>query len=153
MAIWWKVAAGIGATLALTQSPHAITAILDATSPAAAQRAWARTFLHEAGLPRTPCNLGAVIAWEQAEGGNWNNSAAHNPLNTTMPERGSSSINSAGVQSYPSWRKGLTATVATLNNGNYPRVIAALQAGTNASAAADAVAASPWGTQPFQASC
>ena len=62
-------------------------------------------------------------------------------------------MNSAGVQAYPSWRSGFTATLATLGNGRYGPVLSALSAGTSARAVADAVAASPWGTAWFQADC
>jgi hypothetical protein len=152
------VAAGL--LLALTSShPGA------AASPATTARAvspsgatytpssWAAALLSAGGWPQTRCNLAAVTAWEQAEGGNWQNTAQFNPLDTTMPEPGSWGINSAGVQAYPSWRAGFTATLATLGNGNYGPILSALSSGASAQAVADAVAASPWGTSGFQASC
>jgi hypothetical protein len=114
---------------------------------------WAAALLTAAGWPRTACNLSAVTAWEQAEGGNWANSARFNPLNTTQPEPGSYPVNSVGVQAYPSWRSGFAATLATLGNGHYPAILSALSGGTSAQAVADAVAASPWGTARFQANC
>ena len=114
---------------------------------------WAAALLSAGGWPQTRCNLSAVTGWEQAEGGNWQNAARFNPLDTTMPEPGSSVMNSAGVQAYPSWQAGFTATLATLGNGNYGPVLSALSSGGNAQAVADAVAASPWGTSPFQAAC
>ncbi|MGO8683916.1 MAG: hypothetical protein ACLQUT_04985 [Thermoleophilia bacterium] len=110
---------------------------------------WAGAFMRVAQLTDTPSNLAAITAWEMAEGGNWNNSATFNPLNTTLPEPGSTSMNWVGVQAYTSWARGFQATVATLYNGNYTAIIAALKAGTSAQAVADAVAASPWGTQQF----
>ena len=70
-----------------------------------------------------------------------------------MPEPGSWVINSAGVRAYPSWQAGFTATLATLGNGNYGPIVSALRSGSSAQAVADAVAASPWGTSPFQAAC
>ena len=114
---------------------------------------WAAALLTAGGWPQTACNLSAVTAWERAEGGHWANSARFNPLNTTQPEPGSWSMNSAGVQAYPSWRSGFAATLATLGNGHYPAILSALSAGTSAGAVADAVAASPWGTAWFQANC
>jgi hypothetical protein len=95
----------------------------------------------------------AILTWEAAEGGNWNNTAAYNPLNTTMPEPGSAAMNSVGVRAYTSWGQGLRATVDTLNNGNYPGILAALAAGNDAQSVANAVGASPWGTGYFSASC
>lgn len=116
-------------------------------------QSFARAVLRAEDLPRTACNVGALEAWEAAEGGHWNNTAAFNPLNTTLPEPGSSPMNSVGVQSYTSWAEGLRATVDTLNNGNYPGILAALSAGNDAQAVADAVGASPWGTGYFTAGC
>src|SRR5262249_45277831 len=115
---------------------------------------WARAFLRASGAPRSACNIGAVLAWEGAEGGHWGNPARYNPLNTARDLRGSSLMpgpNPAGVRAYRSWDQGLRATVATLHNGHYGAVLAALRAGNDAQAVADAVAASPWGTRPFGA--
>ena len=122
---------------------------------------WAAALLSAGGWPQTRCNLSAVTAWEQAEGGNWQNSAAYNPLNTTYDDNGrweaqglvTATINSAGVRAYNSWQTGFTATLTVLGNGLYGPILAALSSGGNAQAVADAVAASPWGTSPFQASC
>ncbi len=111
---------------------------------------WARALLAAGGWPVTGCNVGAVQAWEKAEN---SNPAWFNPLDTTQREPGSSPVNSVGVQAYSSWRDGFAATLATLHNGRYPAVLAALAAGSNAQAVADAVAASPWGTQPFRVGC
>lgn len=122
---------------------------------------WAAALLSAGGWPQTQCNLSAVTAWEQAEGGNWANGAAYNPLNTTYDANGTweakglvtATINGPGVRAYNSWRTGFTATLATLGNGNYGPVVSALAAGTGAQAVASAVAASPWGTAPFTAAC
>jgi peptidoglycan hydrolase CwlO-like protein len=110
---------------------------------------WAQALLQDLGMPVTSANLAAVTAWEMAEGGHWHNSAHYNPLNTTMREPGATSMNSVGVKSYTSWAQGFTATIATLHDGYYADILAALQNGTDAQAVADAVAASPWGTQAF----
>jgi hypothetical protein len=114
---------------------------------------WAVALLSAGGWPQSGCNLGAIEAWERAEGGNWANTAAYNPLNTTQRESGSWSINSVSVQAYTSWAEGFRATLTTLGNGDYGGILSALSAGTSAQAVADAVAASPWGTGQFQASC
>ena len=111
---------------------------------------WAPAFLRLAGLPRTPCDRAAVVAWIGAEG---SNPAWHNLLDSTLPEPGSRPVNLVGVQAYTSWRQGLRANADTIRNGYYPGVLAALEAGGDAQAVADAVAQSPWGTQPFSASC
>ncbi len=114
---------------------------------------WAAALLSAGGWPQTSCNLGAITAWEAAEGGNWENSAAYNPLDTTMPEPDSWSMNSVNVQAYTSWQEGFQATLTTLGNGDYGGILSALSAGNSAQAVADAVAASPWGTGSFNATC
>lgn len=113
-------------------------------------QSWAVAFLSSASLPGTRCDGIAVVAWIGAEGSKprW-----HNPLDSTMPESGSSPVNSVGVQSYVSWRQGLRASAATIRNGLYPGILAALRAGNDAQAVANAVASSPWGTQAFFAEC
>lgn len=116
-------------------------------------RSWAAALLSSGGWPQSGCNLAAVTGWEAAEGGNWGNSARFNPLDTTQAEPGSWSINSVNVMAYPSWAGGFTATLSTLRNGRYSGILAALQSGDDAQAVADAVAASPWGTGPFNAGC
>jgi hypothetical protein len=116
-------------------------------------QSWAAALMSAGGWPQTTCNLGAITAWEAAEGGNWENSAAANPLDTTQPEPGSWSINSAAVQAYPSWAEGFRATLTTLGYAPYGGIRSALSAGNSAQAVADAVAASPWGTGPFTAPC
>lgn len=107
---------------------------------------WARELLARMRLPATSSNVDAIVAWEAAEGGHWLNTARYNPLNTTQREPGSTSMNSVGVQAYTSWDQGFSATIATLRNGNYSGILAALQRGDNAAGVVAAVVASPWGT-------
>lgn len=90
---------------------------------------FATSLLASLGVPVTESNAAAIIAWAKAEGGNWNNSAKFNPLNTTQRMPGSSAMNSVGVQSYSSWAEGLAATVKTLNNGRYGDILNALKTG------------------------
>ncbi|MGO8683738.1 MAG: coiled-coil domain-containing protein [Thermoleophilia bacterium] len=143
------------AAAAAARSEQAAQAPLPAnSSPGGASgdytpQTWAQALLRDAHLPTTTANLSAIVAWEMAEGGNWYNGARYNPLDTTMPEPGASDMNAVGVKAYASWSEGLTATIATLENGDYANIIAALRAGQNAAAVAAAVAVSPWGTQPF----
>jgi hypothetical protein len=114
---------------------------------------WASALLSAGGWPQTACNLGAIQAWEAAEGGNWENTAQYNPLDTTQYEQGSQTMNSAGVRAYTSWQEGFAATLTTLGYPAYSGVRDALSAGNNAQSVADAVAGSPWGTGPFTATC
>jgi len=113
------------------------------------QLTWAKALLKALNAPLTTQNLAAIVAWEMAEGGHWNNSAHYNPLNTTWTMPGSTSMNSVGVKAYVSWQQGFKATLKTLHNGYYDGILRALRRGDNAQAVADAVADSPWGTHAF----
>lgn len=111
---------------------------------------WAVAFLQGLGMPTSGSNIEFVMSWEEAEGGNWGNNARYNPLNTTQPGYGGTGINSVGVQAYPSWSAGLQANIQVIKNGYYNQILGLLRQG-NASPQdmANAVANSPWGTQPF----
>jgi hypothetical protein len=108
----------------------------------ASPQQFAAAVLHGIGAPVTAANLHALLAWQRAEGG----SARFNPFNTTQPARGATNYNSIGVRNYTSYQQGLQATIATLKNGHYGGVLAALHQGRNPLAVAAAVGASPWGT-------
>jgi len=94
--------------------------------------------------PTSPENLTALKAWAQAEGGE----ARWNPFNTKEPWPGATLYNheGIGVKNYPNMVAGVKATVATLQNGLYPNILAALKKGNNPYDVAHAIAASPWGT-------
>ncbi len=109
---------------------------------AASRRQFAHDVLTALGAPQTAENVRAIVAWAQAEG----TAAAHNPLATTEAAPNTTNFNSAGVKNYPSYTEGVQATVATLLNGRYPNILAALADGSSAQAVAQAVAQSPWGT-------
>lgn len=95
------------------------------------QASFARALLQGLGAPLTKANVASMVQWENKEGGNWSNTAAYNPLNTTRSMPGSSSIpgNSAGVQAYTSWSQGLNATIATLQQPAYTDVVSAFRSG------------------------
>ena len=95
-------------------------------------------------MPITTENVRAIKAWEQAEG-----TAAHfNPLATTQGGfAGETQFNSVGVKNYvdvPGRHRRQRAR--SIQNGLYTNILAALRAGNNADAVADAIRASPWGT-------
>jgi hypothetical protein len=103
--------------------------------------------LSHISAPHSVQNLQACNAWEVAEGG----SAAHNPWNTTQWEPGATSYNTFGnppmhVWNYPSESVGVQATVRTLLNGHYPRIVREFSGGQNGLGVCQAVDASPWGT-------
>jgi hypothetical protein len=104
---------------------------------------WARDFLSKLGMPITSENVKAVSAWEQAEG----TKASFNPLATTQSGfSGETRFNSVGVKNYAAYQDGIDANVHALTNGRYPNILAALQAGNDATAVAQAIKDSPWGT-------
>ena len=103
---------------------------------------WQVQILHGLGAPVTQANLTFLNAWTKAEGG----SASNNPFNTTQQAPGASTYNSVGVRNYGSPQQGITATIQTLTNGKYGNILSALKQGTDARAAATALANSPWGT-------
>lgn len=110
---------------------------------------WANAFLGALGMPDTKTNVTNIVGWEAAEGGNWNNSAKYNPLNTEQPAPGSKSMGGGSkVQSYTSWQEGLDATVATIQQpGNgYPQILADLNTSQPWMDFSNAVSSSNWGT-------
>ena len=91
---------------------------------------WATALLTALGAPTNAANTNSVVTWESREGGNWNNTAKYNPLNTSYKMPGSASMGGgSNVQAYASWQQGLQATVDTLNNGKYTDIMTALKAG------------------------
>ncbi len=104
---------------------------------------WARDFLSKLGMPITSENVKAVTAWEQAEG----TKASFNPLATTQSGfSGETRFNSVGVKNYATYQDGIDANVHALTNGRYTNILSALQAGNDATAVAQAIKDSPWGT-------
>lgn len=112
-------------------------------------RPFAAAFLRAAGVPASRCDLALVAAWTRAENTppSW-----RNPLATTRRAPGSRSVNSAGVQAYPSWTEAVAATAATIRSGPYQGILSALSA-SDGQRTADAVSRSPWGTERFEVSC
>lgn len=102
-------------------------------------------FLQGVGAPVNAVTLQWARNWNAQEG-----STAHNNLfNTTLPSGGSTSINSANVQSYSTAQIGVQANINTiLHTGGgktYAALVQALRAG-NTTAASQALVNSPWGT-------
>jgi hypothetical protein len=98
------------------------------------QSGWAQALLKALGDPTTSANIKSIEHWEQLEGGNWQNTAKYNPLDTTYQLPGSTNMGGStaganGVQAYTSWSQGLQATVDTLKNGSYNDILAALKSG------------------------
>ncbi len=106
---------------------------------------WAKDFLTKGGYPVTPQNIAAINAWARAEGGFNNN----NPLNTTGGYGfASHDINSVGVKYFNNYGDSIAANLNALseNHPGYDAIRAALMAGNDPHAVANAVGNSPWGT-------
>lgn len=111
---------------------------------------WARSLLAADSLPQTSCNVNAVLEWEAREGGGFGNQAAYNPLNLNPPANaGWPGYHAIGAWAFPDAATGLRYTVATLNNGNYGGILAALRAGDDAQRVCDAIMASPWAASHY----
>ena len=121
-----------------------------ATPAAETPLIFATSLLAMMGWPQTQSNIDAMVAWEAAEGGAWENTAACNPLNTTQPEPGSRSAGTSqsSIQAYTSWAQGLRATAATLsqNQRGYAGIRQAFSSGNAASLLPQALNNSAWGT-------
>jgi hypothetical protein len=154
-----KLAAAFGIALAISSGlkqhhHHGRGIVADLTSAGSSNLSsrdgWARALLRADHLPRTSCNLNAVVTWELHEGGGFGNQAAYNPLNVN-PGAGAGwpGYNATGAWAFPDSRTGLHYTVMTLNNGNYGPILSALRAGDNAQAVMNAIQASPWAASHY----
>lgn len=113
------------------------------------QKEWASSLLSALGAPASDSNVSALLTWSRFEGGHWKNSAAYNPLNTTLDKPGASSMNSVGVKRYTSWEQGINATVSTLlgnrsKERGYSAIVDALRSDAGVSAVLGAVNQSAW---------
>jgi hypothetical protein len=112
----------------------------------AEKAAFAAAVLQKVGIKPSADSISKLVAWANAEGGNWNNTARYNPLNTTLALPGAGNTGAQGnIKVYRSWTQGIEATAKTLTSGPYGGILAALKSGTGAQFEA-AVNASPWGT-------
>lgn len=107
---------------------------------------FAVALLGKLGIAPTRGAVQAMVGWERAEGGHWNNTARYNPLNTTLNLPGSGDTGTQGnISVYRSPRQGLKATAETLRSGSYKQILAGLRAG-DPNQVAQAIGSSPWGT-------
>jgi hypothetical protein len=115
-------------------------------------RDFAIALLSGLGLPLTQNNLQALIAFQAQEGGFMHNTANYNPLNSTLPYKGSTvakGFSTPAIQAYTDWPSGLQATINTLKNGLYNNILAALQASSAPDTTLQAVKNSPFGWYYF----
>lgn len=100
------------------------------------ETAFIKAVLTDLHAPATDANVASVTAWVRHET-SWPSAAANNPLDSTLPEPGSTNFNTIvlanggviHVQNYPDAAEGAAATAATIANGSYPHIIAGLDDG------------------------
>lgn len=103
---------------------------------------FARDVLKVGGFPPSLNNYVTLVAWMEAEG----TKAKFNPLATTHPSKGATDFNTTHVKNYATWDSGVKATVDTLNNGNYTRILKDLHQSAAAQITLHEVTVSLWGT-------
>lgn len=122
----------------------------------AGEATWAADLLAVLGAPASSLadpRIAFLAAQEQEEGnqpGTATYKREHNPLSTSLAEPGSTSINSSGVQAYPSFAEGLEATASTLRQPSDASYLKALTTpGETLAGLEKGLAASSWaGTAP-----
>lgn len=114
---------------------------------------WKAALDADIGAPETPSLDAFENTWFDVEHGatgltgGYDQGGRDNPFDTTVPEPGSSSYNSVGVQNYPSYTEGARATAQTLEEPAYSQLLADMRSGrANLSELEDAENASPWGS-------
>ena len=75
--------------------------------------------------------------------------AAFNPEDTEEPEPGATSYNPQGVRNYPTLGVGLAAFRSTITEGVYPKIVAMLHAGDDASRVLACSEWDTWAGQPI----
>jgi len=117
---------------------------------------WESQILRALGAPTSANNINTLDTWVQAEGGY----AANNPFNTTVQSGYSGDTwyntfydkNGGGpyhVLNFGSWQAGLTATVNTLNQGNFSSIKSALVQDVPTSQIGSIITSSGWGTSSW----
>jgi hypothetical protein len=108
------------------------------TGESEAESAWITSFLSALGAPASAADVASVTDWITHEG-TYGTGATNNPLNTAEPGYGSTSVfNSIGVRNYPTEADGISATVATLEKGDYPDILSLLRSGAGLKSGASA---------------
>jgi hypothetical protein len=103
---------------------------------------WIKTLLTALGAPLTTANINSISSWVTIEQGSATTGGSNNPLNTTQPASGATSINSKGVKAYKTAAEGIAATVATIQQ--YPQILAALKSGKGLCGSSLASSFSEW---------
>ena len=92
----------------------------------------------------TPTNVAFGVAWASYE----DTQAKNNIWATTEPWKDATEFNSVGVKNYATWENGVNATVATLKNGYYAKILFALRYDEDILDLLEGLTNSPWGSHP-----
>jgi hypothetical protein len=108
---------------------------------------FAEALLGRLGVPVSPNNVAAIVAFEAWEAGHMNNTARFNPMNTHRDMPGATQAPGllAGTRAYASWDDGVEATARTLEQSNMSGILDALRRSAPADETLRAIASSPWG--------
>lgn len=108
---------------------------------------FAQAVLGNLGLPITPNNIAALVAFQAWEGGHMNNTAQFNPMNTMRDIPGAAQAKGLahGIKAYATWDDGVEATARTLAQTNMRGIHEALARSAPPDETLRAVAASDWG--------
>ena len=132
LALALTVAGLVAPAVAWTVSDMPAGAVASVGTPLPA--GWQLCVLQGLLAPATQANVSDLAAWQDAEGGSTNNTAAYNPFNTRRTTNVANQplpnvISSNGFPAFANWSAGCAATVATIVQGNMSPITAALQAG------------------------
>jgi hypothetical protein len=121
--------AGFVAPIGASASPNPSAAIGTPLPPG-----WERCVLQGVGAPVTADDVANLDAWQLAEGGSTNNTAAYNPFNTRQATDSTGTplpvdTSVVGFPAFATWTAGCAATVATLLNSDMAPIVTALKAG------------------------
>jgi cell wall-associated NlpC family hydrolase len=128
-------APGLGTVVGFTNpDPQAPASPSPAAAPGPGESGFIAAVLAGLGAPDTKANEGSFLGWFPREYPSWPAWAQWNPMSSTLPMPGSWAYNTLSgglhVQNYPNAAEGAQATAATLNDGWYPAIVAALRSGS-----------------------
>lgn len=113
--------------------PHARPATPAVAVTSASETAFTAAVLADLGAPDTTANARSLEGWFPHEYPSWPPWADNNPMSSTLAMPGSWAYNhlpgGGSVQNYPNASEGAQATAATLDDGYYPVITAALRSG------------------------
>ncbi len=138
-----RILRSVGLALAIAAAGLGVSALTGTAGGATATQSsgitplppgWELCVLQGVDAPATQADVADLDAWQAAEGGSTNNTAAYNPFNTGRTTDASGAaipgqVSSSGFPAWATWPEGCEATVTTLVQPNMWSITAALRAG------------------------